>query len=55
MCSNRMEEKYSTFGEREKFSFLFMAPPVAYGSSWTRGRIRAVAEADTIAAAMLDP
>ena len=37
------------------FSFLFMATPAAYGSSWARGRIRAAMEAYATATAMPDP
>ena len=34
--------------------FPFMAEPAAYGSSWARGRIKAVAEAYATAMATLD-
>ena len=32
-----------------------MSAPVAYGNSWARGQIRAAAEANATATAMLDP
>ena len=37
------------------FVFLFRAVPAAYGSYWSRGQIRAAAEAYTTATAVLDP
>ena len=36
------------------FFLLFMAAPAAHGSSWARGRIRAVAVAYSTAMATLD-
>ena len=37
------------------FFFFLMAAPVAYGSFWAMGHIRAAAEAYVTAAATLDP